>query len=170
MKQNKDTPRTSFSVNSRDSIDSRETDRGRSCGHTWSASFFFPESDLYGFSSIFAKLDNVRDNRGAATRTEVGLVYGICRTSFTTSVHPIVIRRTTSECSQFYRLANPKSSMSDYVGAPRMPVCRENYPSVCSAIKSPDNVPIEFAIENGTSVRFVFLNYQSRKHQHQGVT
>ena len=41
--------------------------------------------------------DNARDNRGAATRTEVGLVQGICRTGFTTSVHPIVIRRTTKE-------------------------------------------------------------------------
>ena len=57
--------------------------------------------------------------------------------------------------------------MSDCVGAPRMPVCRENYPFVCSTIKSPDNVPIEFAIENGASVRIVFLNYQSQKHKHQ---
>ena len=48
-----------------------------------------------------------------------------------------------------------------------MPVCRENYPFVCSTIKSPDNVPIEFAIENGASVRIVFLNYQSQKHKHQ---
>ena len=57
--------------------------------------------------------------------------------------------------------------MSDCVGEPRMPVCRENYPFVCSTIKSPDNVPIEFAIENGASVRIVFLNYQSQKHKHQ---
>ena len=57
--------------------------------------------------------------------------------------------------------------MSDCVGAPRMPVCRENYPFVCSTIKSPDNVPIEFAIENGASVRIVFLNYQSQKHKHK---
>ena len=57
--------------------------------------------------------------------------------------------------------------MSDCVGAPRMPVCRENYPFVCSTIKSPDSVPIEFAIENGASVRIVFLNYQSQKHKHQ---
>ena len=39
--------------------------------------------------------------------------------------------------------------MSDCVGAPRMPVCRENYPIVCSAFKSPNNVPIEFAIGKG---------------------
>ena len=39
--------------------------------------------------------------------------------------------------------------MSDHVGAPRMPVCRENYPIVCSAIKSPNNAPIEFAIGIG---------------------
>ena len=57
--------------------------------------------------------------------------------------------------------------MSDCVGAPRMPVCRENYPFVCSTIKSADNVPIEFAIENGAPVRIVFLNYQSQKHKHQ---
>ena len=57
--------------------------------------------------------------------------------------------------------------MSDCVGAPRMPVCRENYPFVCSTIKSPDNAPIEFAIGNGVSIRFVFLNYQFQKHQHQ---
>ena len=57
--------------------------------------------------------------------------------------------------------------MSDCVGAPKMPVCRENYPFVCSTIKSPDNVPIEFAIENGASVRIVFLNYQSQKHKHK---
>ena len=57
--------------------------------------------------------------------------------------------------------------MSDCVGAPRMPACREDYPFVCSTIKSPDNVPIEFAIENGASVRIVFLNYQSQKHKHQ---
>ena len=48
-----------------------------------------------------------------------------------------------------------------------MPVCRENYPFVCFAIKSHDNVPIEFAIGINGSVRFVFLNFQSRKHQHQ---
>ena len=48
-----------------------------------------------------------------------------------------------------------------------MPVCRENYPFVCSTIKSPDNVPIEFAIEKGASVRIVLLNYQSQKHKHQ---
>ena len=57
--------------------------------------------------------------------------------------------------------------MSDCVGAPRMPVCRENYPFVCSTIKSPAKVPIEFAIENGASARIVFLNYQSQKHKHQ---
>ena len=57
--------------------------------------------------------------------------------------------------------------MSDCVGAPRMPVCRENYPFVCSTIKSPDNVPIKFSIENGASVRIVFLNYQSQKHKHK---
>ena len=57
--------------------------------------------------------------------------------------------------------------MSDCVGATRMPVCRENYPFVCSTIKLPDNVPIEFATENGASVRIVFLDYQSQKHKHQ---
>ena len=57
--------------------------------------------------------------------------------------------------------------MSDCVGAPRMPVCRENHPFVCSTIKSPDNVPIEFVIENGASARIVFLNYQSQKHKHK---
>ena len=57
--------------------------------------------------------------------------------------------------------------MSDCVGAPGIPVCRENYPFVYSTIKSPDNVPIEFAIENGASVRIAFLNYQSQKHKHQ---
>ena len=38
---------------------------------------------------------------------------------------------------------------------------------MCSTIKSPDKVPIEFAIENGAPVRIVFLNYQSQKHKHQ---
>ena len=42
-------------------------------------------------------MDNARDNRGAATRTEVKLVSGYCRTGFTTSVHPIVIRRTANK-------------------------------------------------------------------------
>ena len=54
--------------------------------------------------------------------------------------------------------------MSDCVGAPRMPVCRENYPVVCPAVKSPANVPIEIATGIGVSVRLVFLNYQPRKH------
>ena len=48
-----------------------------------------------------------------------------------------------------------------------MPACRENHPFVCSTIKSPDNVPFEFAIENGASIRIVFLNYQSQKHKHK---
>ena len=55
--------------------------------------------------------------------------------------------------------------MSDCVGEPRLPVCRENYPFVCPAIKSPGNAPLEIAPGISVSVRFVFLNYQSRKHQ-----
>ena len=53
----------------------------------------------FPIASRTVTLDNVRDNRGAATRTEVGLVSGICQTGFTTSVHPIVIRQTTNEHS-----------------------------------------------------------------------
>ena len=57
--------------------------------------------------------------------------------------------------------------MSDCVGATRMIVCRENYPFACFTIKSPDNAPIEFAIEKTVSIRIVFLNYQSQKHLRQ---
>ena len=57
--------------------------------------------------------------------------------------------------------------MSNCVGATRMPACQGNYPFGCSTIRSPDNVPIEFATGNGFKVRFVFLNYQSRKHLRQ---
>ena len=59
----------------------------------------WPSATLHQPSMTDLSLYNARDNRGAAARTEVGLARGICRAGFTTSVHPIVIRRTTKEHS-----------------------------------------------------------------------
>ena len=47
------------------------------------------------------KLDNARVNRGAATRIEVCLVFGNCRTSVTTSVQRFVSQQPDTASSQF---------------------------------------------------------------------